>query len=120
MPKSVFQVHGVDCNGQVVIRRQLKRFRRADSAFEPSLYQCQSPPSRNAIFQGRDKDPETAPVIQWQSAETKCVPNRRQFGAIRTEPGNLRLCRTAWWARELSHILAGPISYPKVRPIKAL
>jgi thiosulfate reductase cytochrome b subunit len=23
--------------------------------------------------------------------------NRRQFGAIRTEPGNLRLHRTAWW-----------------------
>ena len=23
--------------------------------------------------------------------------NRRQFGALRTEPGNLRLRRTAWW-----------------------
>ena len=23
-------------------------------------------------------------------AETKCVPNRRQFGAIRTEPGNFQ------------------------------
>ena len=46
-------------------------FRRADSAFEPSLYQCQSPPSGNAIFQGRDKDPETAPVIQWAECRDK-------------------------------------------------
>src|SRR6516162_4858728 len=30
--------------------------------------------------------------------------NRRQFGAIRIELGNLRLCRTAWWAREMSHV----------------
>jgi len=37
---------------------------RTDSAFEPSHYQRQSPPSGNAIFQGRDKDPETAPAIQ--------------------------------------------------------
>jgi hypothetical protein len=37
---------------------------KTDSAFEPSLYQRQSPPSGNAIFQGRDKDPVTAPAIQ--------------------------------------------------------
>ena len=29
--------------------------------------------------------------------------NRRQFGAIRTEPGNPRLRRTAWWGREDSN-----------------
>jgi hypothetical protein len=29
--------------------------------------------------------------------------NRRQFGAIRTEPGNLRLRRTAWWGWEDSN-----------------
>ena len=39
-----------------------------------------------------------------QIAETKCVPNRRQFGAIRTEPGNLRLRRTAWWGWEDSNL----------------
>jgi hypothetical protein len=33
----------------------------------------ESPPSGNAIFQGRDKDPETAPQNNGQSAETKCV-----------------------------------------------
>jgi hypothetical protein len=31
------------------------------------------------------------------------LPNRRQFGAIRTEPGNLRLRRTAWWGWEDSN-----------------
>jgi hypothetical protein len=46
-------------------------FRRTDSAFEPSLYQRQSPPSGNAIFQGRDKDPETAPAIQWADCRDK-------------------------------------------------
>src|SRR6516164_8065606 len=39
-------------------------FRPTDAAFEPNLYQRQSPPSGNAIFQGRDKDPETLPAIQ--------------------------------------------------------
>jgi hypothetical protein len=29
--------------------------------------------------------------------------NRRQFGAIRTEPGNLRLRKTAWWGWEDSN-----------------
>jgi hypothetical protein len=31
----------------------------------------QSPPSGNAIFQGRDKDPETAPAIQWAGCRDK-------------------------------------------------
>src|SRR4029077_10736980 len=44
---------------------------RTDSAFEPSLYQRRSPPSGNAIFQGRDKDPETAPAIQWADCRDK-------------------------------------------------
>ena len=34
--KSVFQVHGVDCNGQVIIRRQLKRPNDIDQ-FDASL-----------------------------------------------------------------------------------
>src|ERR1700720_4649295 len=46
-------------------------FRRTDSAFEPSLYQRQSPPLGNAIFQGRDKDPETAPAIQGADCRDK-------------------------------------------------
>jgi transposase len=36
--KSVFQVHGVDAGGQVVIRRQLKR--RSDLAFFQKLSPC--------------------------------------------------------------------------------
>jgi hypothetical protein len=51
--------------------RRCSAFRRIDSAFEPSLYQRQSPPSGNAIFQGRDKDPETAPAIQWADCRDK-------------------------------------------------
>ena len=43
-----------------------------------------------AAGQGRDKDPETPLQFNRQCAETKCVPNRRQFGAIRTEPGNFQ------------------------------
>jgi hypothetical protein len=39
-------------------------FHPTDPAFEPSLYQHQSPPSGNAILQGRDKGPETAFAIQ--------------------------------------------------------
>jgi hypothetical protein len=31
------------------------------------------------------------------------LPNRRQFGVIRTEPGNLRLRRTARWGWEDSN-----------------
>jgi hypothetical protein len=49
-------------NGQGNVR--CLAFRRIDPAFEPSLYQGQLPPSGNAIFQGRDKDPKTIPAIQ--------------------------------------------------------
>jgi hypothetical protein len=49
-------------NGQGSAR--CSAFRRIDSAFEPSLYQRQSPPSGNAILRGRDKGPETVPAIQ--------------------------------------------------------
>jgi hypothetical protein len=49
-------------NGQGSAR--CSAFRCTDSAFEPSLYQRQSPLSGNAIFQGRDKNPEMAPAIQ--------------------------------------------------------
>jgi hypothetical protein len=68
-------------------------------------------PSGNAIFQGGDKDPLNAPSkpigrLQRQNACT----NRREFGAIHTEPGNPRLRRTTWWARELLNNL------PNLRP----
>ena len=49
-------------NGQGSVR--CLAFRHTDPAFEPSLYQGQLPPSGNAIFQGRDKGPETVPAIQ--------------------------------------------------------
>jgi hypothetical protein len=38
---------------------------------QPNLHQRQSPPSGNAIFQGRDKDPETTPAIQWAGCRDK-------------------------------------------------
>jgi hypothetical protein len=49
-------------------------------------------------FPGQRQRPRNAPCnpigrLQRQNART----NRRQFGAIRTEVGNLRLRRTAWW-----------------------
>jgi hypothetical protein len=39
------------------------------------------------------------------------ITNRRQFGAIRTEPGNPRLRRTAWWAREACHFVVSSTTY---------
>jgi len=38
-------------------------------------------------------------VISGDKAKTQayCQIAKRQFGAIRTEPGNLCLCKTAWW-----------------------
>jgi hypothetical protein len=46
-------------------------FRRTDPVFEPSLYQGQPPPSGNAIFQGRDKDPKKVPAIQLADCRDK-------------------------------------------------
>jgi hypothetical protein len=56
-------------------------------------------------FPGQRQRPRNGPCnsmgrLQRQNACT----NRRQFGAIRTEPGNLRLRRTAWWGWEMSHV----------------
>ncbi|MGC1236149.1 MAG: hypothetical protein WA838_15965, partial [Xanthobacteraceae bacterium] len=56
-------------NGQGSAR--CSAFRCTDSAFEPSLYQRQSPLSGNAIFQGRDKDPEMAAAIQQADCRDK-------------------------------------------------
>ena len=39
--------------------------------------------------------------VHKEAVELESRTNRRQFGAIRIELGNLRLCRTAWWARGL-------------------
>jgi len=55
-------------------------------------------------FPGQRQRPRNGPCnsmgrLQRQNACT----NRRQFGAIRTEPGNLRLRRTAWWGWEDSN-----------------
>src|SRR4029077_17738106 len=55
-------------------------------------------------FPGQRQRPRNAsfkPIgrLQRQNACT----NRRQFGAIRTEPGNPRLRRTAWWGWEDSN-----------------
>jgi ABC-type uncharacterized transport system substrate-binding protein len=55
-------------------------------------------------FPGQRQRPRNGPRnsmgrLQRQNACT----NRRQFGAIRTEPGNLRLRRTAWWGWEDSN-----------------
>jgi hypothetical protein len=48
-------------------------FHPTDAAFKPSLYQCQSPPSGNAILRGRDKPPKPSLQFNLQIAETKCV-----------------------------------------------
>jgi hypothetical protein len=40
---------------------------------------------------------------QKRLAASRCCTNRRQFGAICTEPGNPRLRRTAWWGWEDSN-----------------
>ena len=79
-------------------------FRRTDPAFEPSLYQRQSPPPGNAIFQGRDKDPETVPAIQSADCRDKMRAQiAASSGRFAPKPGNPRLLRTAWWAREDSN-----------------
>ena len=46
--KSVFQVHGVDAAGQVVIRRQLKR--RYVLAFFQKLRELRRPDGKNAAY----------------------------------------------------------------------
>src|SRR5689334_20247180 len=56
-------------------------------------------------FAGQRQRPRNGPSnsigrLQRQNACT----NRRQFGAIRTEPGNPRLRRTAWWGWEDSNL----------------
>jgi hypothetical protein len=56
-------------------------------------------------FPGQRQRPRNGPCnsvgrLQRQNACT----NRRQFGAIRTEPGNLRLRKTAWWGWEDSNL----------------
>ena len=62
-------------------------------------------------FPGQRQRPRNAsfnPIgrLQRQNACT----NRRQFGAIRTEPGNLCLRETAWWGWEMlqNHIKSKP------------
>jgi hypothetical protein len=39
-----------------------------------------------------------------QFAETKCVHESHQFRAVRTEPGNLCLCKAVWWHRDDSNL----------------
>jgi hypothetical protein len=64
----------VAASGKSSLRRRETQFSRAET----------KTPNRPLQFNGQ---------MQRQNAYT----NRRQFGAIRTEPGNLRLRRTAWW-----------------------
>jgi len=42
------------------------------------------------LARAETKTPKRPLQFNRQCAETKCVPNRRQFGAIRTEPGNFQ------------------------------
>jgi hypothetical protein len=53
------------------LRDRVPAFRPTDPAFEPSLYQPQSPPSGNAISRGRDKGPKTTPEIQSTACKDK-------------------------------------------------
>ena len=71
--KSVFQVHGVDAVGQVVIRRQLKR--RSVLAFFQKLPPCLvgieacasshhwSRAARQSRWESRDNQDENAPLL---------------------------------------------------------
>ena len=71
-------------NGQGSVR--CSAFRRTDPAVEPSLYQRQSPLSGNAIFRGRDKDPETVSAIQLTDYQGQNAVNESpQLGAVRAE-----------------------------------
>jgi transposase len=68
--KSVFQVHGVDATGQVVIRRQLKR--RYVLAFFQKLSPCLSVPDRaseGSLRGVRPTQPKhvAAPVKRWSA-----------------------------------------------------
>jgi hypothetical protein len=77
---------------------------RTDSAFEPKSLPTPVSAVGKRNFPGQRQRPRNGPcnsigTVQRQNACT----NRRQFGAFRTEPGNLRLRRTAWWAREDSN-----------------
>jgi hypothetical protein len=53
----------------------------------------------------RDFALERATLLFWSDRASKVgsITNRRQFGAFRTEPGNPRLRRTAWWGWEDSN-----------------
>ena len=55
-------------------------------------------------MRGRDKGPERDLEIQSTDLRDKnACTNPGQFGAIRTQPGNLCLRRTAWWGWEDSN-----------------
>ena len=68
--------------------------------------------SNNASLRGREtrfcgaetKAPKPSLQFNLQIAEIKCVHKSRQFGAIRTDPGNPHLRRTAWWGWEDSNL----------------
>jgi hypothetical protein len=77
--KSVFQVHGVDANGQVVIRRQLKR--RSVLAFFQKLPPClvgiEACASSSLVARtpcaGSHRAVDTAGARPYSSAALRCV-----------------------------------------------
>jgi hypothetical protein len=70
-------------------------------------------------FPGQRQRPRNAPSkpIGRLQRRNACT-NRRQFGAIRTEPGNPRLRRTTWWGWERCHKPNKSIRCRTVRPPK--
>jgi hypothetical protein len=56
-------------------------------------------------FPGQRQRPRNAPrnPIGRLQRQNTCT-NRRKFGAIRAQPRNLCLCKTAWWGWEMSHV----------------
>ena len=87
------------------LRKNASLFHRYDEGpkWAPTDMLCKPP--GNAIFQGRDKDPETVPAIQSADCRDKMRAQiAASFGAIRNEPGNLCLRKTAWWGWEDSNL----------------
>jgi hypothetical protein len=74
------------------------------SAFEPSPYQRQFPTWETQFSRAETKTPKRPLQFNGQIAETNGCTNRRQFGAIRTEPGNplLRTIQPNGYCRDTS------------------
>ena len=65
---------------------------------------CQSPRRETQFSRQRQRPRNGLCNSMGRLQRQNACTNRRQFGAILTEPGNLRLRRTAWWGWEDSNL----------------